>query len=38
MHAVIVHYEILDALLEAVDVDEREHEDGVRAVGEFGDS
>ena len=38
MHAVLVDHEFLDGFLEAVDVDEREEEDGVGAVGEFGDS
>jgi len=38
MHTIIVEHEVLDGFLEAVDVDEGEQEDGVGAVGEFGDS
>lgn len=38
MHAVVVQYESLDRFLQAVDVDECEHEDGVGAVGELEDS
>ena len=35
MNAVVVQHKSLDGFLQAVDVDQREHEDGVGAVGEL---
>lgn len=38
MNAVVVQYKSLDGFLQAVDVDECEHKDGVGAVGELENS
>jgi len=38
MNTVVIKDKVLRCLLDAIDVDEREHKDRVGAVGEFSDS
>lgn len=38
MHTVVVEHEPLQGLLQTVDVDQRDHEDGVGTVGKLEDA